>query len=298
MSGRTYGRSARGRRGRLHGVHGRGAVIPVGTGLRYLTRICLLLMAVTLGAGHVAAQVLTPRGIGLGDAGVASEEFWGGGANPAGRLPTGRRIGVQVYGTTPLDPAQLTRLGVDLGLRGERTGATVGLQHFAPPGLTTTALRLGVARQLSPALEVGLRVGAAFGNYAEYGEELVALAEGGIRYRVTGSLQAGADYYYAQRELYPLTQRRLRIGVDYASSERLHIALAVSQSPTLPLSVHVGLDYRPAERLALALGYVSLGQSIHLAARVRLAGGLVLATGVGVYSQLPVHAHYGVAWGR
>ncbi len=248
---------------------------------------------------RTGAQVLSPQAEGQGDAGVASLRIWGASANPAVSLPEGKRFGAQAFGATPFDLTGLSRLGLDVGLQNKAgtMGFTLGAQHTAPPGFTLSAIRVGASRRLSESLQIGLRVGGAFADYSEvYGQEIVAIAEGGIRYRVRPNFHAAAEYSYAQREIYPITQRRLRVGVEYASSRRLSILLAASQTPLLPLGVHVGLDYRPAERLNLALGYQSLGQRLSLSGRYVLAGGVEISTGIGVYGQLPMHGYYGVGW--
>ena len=253
-----------------------------------------LLLSVT----PLRAQTLTPLAAGLGDASVAGQQVWGASTNPAMGLQDQQRFGVQVFATTPLDLAGLSRYGLDLALqpKGGVTCFQINAQYTNPPGITLSTLRFAASRALSPDFRLGLRIGAGQGNYAEYGNELIAIAEGGIRYQVNASLAAAADYSYGQRDLFPLIQRRLRVGIDYTSSKRLHILLAASQAPELPIALHIGLDYRPSEALSLALGYQSAGQTFAFAGRYQLASGLTLATGVTVFSRLPLHTHFGAGW--
>ena len=260
-----------------------------------------------LTAAGLPAQVATPLGASLAEATVAHAAIWGAGANPAAGPPLGRsappthRLAVQAYGLSLASPATLTRAGVDLAWAPAAAGGTgfqLGVQYFDPPGFGVTALRLGVRRRLGERVFGGLRVGGLIGDYEAYGREASPVAEGGLLYEVTPTLRAGAHYSYVSRELLPLAQRRLRIGVDYASSRQVRLLVAASQAVGEPLNGQFGVLYRPAERVRLALGYQTLGQRLSFGSEVAAGGGIRLGLAVVVFSRLPMGLAYGVSAGE
>ena len=275
----------------------------IDSGAAGLALALALATAITVGTTS-SAQVPTPVAAGLGEATVARGDVWGAAANPAaglGRAPqqTNGRVGYQVYGLSLAGPAPLTRVGLDLGLRDRRaaTRYELGVQYFDPPGFGVTALRLGGQRRLASRLYVGLRVGALVGDYEVYGREVLPVAEGGLLYGVTPTLSAGAHYSYVSRDFSPLAQRRLRIGIDYASSRQVHLLLSASQAVGEGLNGQLGIDYRPGERLRLTAGYQTLGQRISFATAYALRDGLRVSLAAVVFARLPVGVGYGVAGG-
>ena len=250
-----------------------------------------------LSAGVLAkAQVPTPEAAGLGEAVVAHARTWGTIGNPAAHPNDRRRLNLQAYGTTVTGPAALTRIGVDVALKrnGATTGFQLGIQQFNPPGYGVTAVRVGASRRLGKELYAGMRFGALLGNYEEYGRELLPIAEGGIAYQITPTLRAGAHYTYVSRALLPMAQNALRLGVDYASSAKVNILVAVAQAVSEPVNGQIGLSYAPAERLRMQAGYQSLGQRISFGSGFTLANALTLQLSVVVYGQLPAHVVYGL----
>lgn len=243
------------------------------------------------------AQVPTPESAGLGEAVVAHQRIWGASGNPAAKPLGESRLSVQVYGTSLTGPAALSRFGLDLGLqsRGEGTRFQLGIQHFTPPGYSVSAFRLGVSRSLSEGLEAGLRIGVLTGNYAEYGRELLPIAEGGIAYRITATLRAGAHYSYTSRSFVPMAQRRLQVGIDYESSPKVTILVAASQAVSEPVNGQLGIRYAPAERLQLMVGYQTLGQRISFGSTFAVSDSLSLKLAAVIYAQLPVAAAYGLS---
>ena len=249
-----------------------------------------------------AAQSAPPRALGSGEATVAQLDVWGAGANPAAG-PTvgedgGRRLAGQAYGLSLASPAPLTRLGADLSYArsSSRNRFGLGVQHFTPPGYAISAFRVGARRQLGPALYVGLRIGVLYGNYEEYGAELLPLAEGGLQYGLTRSLTVGAHYSYVRRDFVALAQNRLRVGLAYHSSPQVQWLAAASQAVGEPLNAQVGIAYAPAKRLRLSAGYQSVGQRISFGTAYEVGTGLELGLAVVVYSRLPAGVSWGVEW--
>lgn len=248
------------------------------------------------------AQVPTPEAAGVGEAVAAYQHVWGTSGNPAAQPPGENRVGAQAYGYALTGPAPLTRFGLDLSYksRGGETGFQLGVQHFTPPGYSVSAVRFGVNRSLAENLVIGLRMGVLTGNYGEYGSELLPIAEGGVSYRVTGTLRAGAHYAYVQRGFVPMAQRRLQIGVEYESSNKVSILLATTQAVSEPINGQIGLVYRPADRLQLTAGYQTLGQRVSFGSTFEIGNGLSLKVAAVIYSELPVGAAFGVSrgWGE
>ncbi len=259
-------------------------------------RPCLLALA--LGVLVLAqAQVPTPEAAGLGEAVVAHVEVWGASGNPAAKPTVDRRFAAQAYGTSLAGPAPLSRFGLDLALRSGSGGTSfqLGVQHFTPPGYTVTAFRFGASRLLAENFEVGLRVGGLTGNYEEYGNEVLPIAEGGLAYTISPSLRAGAHYSYVGRSFIPMAQRRLQVGIDYESSTKVTILVAASQAVSEPINGQVGIRYRPADRLELTAGFQTVGQRVSFGSSFDIANSLSLKLSAVIYSQLPVAAVYGIS---
>ncbi len=245
------------------------------------------------------AQIPTPEAAGLGQATVAHDRVWGAVGNPAVQPYGESRFAAQAYGTTFTGPVPLPQFGLDLGYETREGGTSfqVGVQHFAPPGYAVTAIRFGANRPLADNFEVGLRVGVLAGNYAEYGSELLPIAEGGIAYRINPTLRAGAHYTYVERSFVPMAQRRLQVGIDYESSKKVSILVAASQAVSEPLNGQVGISYAPAERLRLLVGFQTVGQRISFGSTFAIADSLSLKLAAVIYSQLPVAAVFGMGRG-
>ena len=260
----------------------------------------MLLSALSLARG----QVPTPAGSGLGEAVVASASVWGAAANPAAGVPRPEEraawFGVQAYGVSLASPADLTRIGLDVSWRpsGGGTRFEAGAQYFDPPGFGVSAFRVGAQRALSEGLSAGLRLGLLYADYRAYGSAALAMAEGGLQYGVTNALVVAAHYSYVGRDLSPLTQSRLRIGVEYLSSRRVRLLAAVSQAVGEPLNGQLGIDYQPDERLRLRAGYQTLGERISFASSYALGSGMELSLAAVVFSRLPLGVGYGVTYER
>ena len=258
--------------------------------------LAILLATCAMGV-YAPAQLAPPTALGLGEATVAAPHVWGAGANPAAGPDGGREraFAMQAYGLSLVGPAPLTRLGIDLSYAPGTSPNRfeIGAQHFAPPGYAVSALRFGARRRLARALYVGIRVGGLYGDYGEYGTELLPIAEGGLQYAPTRSLAVGAHYSYVQRDVSALAQNRLRVGIAYRSSPQVRWLAAVAQAVGEPLNGQVGIDYAPAERLCLSAGYQTVGQRLSFGTAYELGGGLRLGLAVVVYPRLPT----GVGWG-
>ena len=242
------------------------------------------------------AQVEAPRTLAAAGATVAEASVWGAAENPAADALSRGRFAAQAYGFNHLEVAELSRLGLDLAARLGTQEINLSLQAFTPPGYTVGAGHVGVNRRLGESLRGGIRLGAVRQDLDEYGVATALVAQAGLQYAVSARLRAAAHYTYVDRPLLPLAEHRLRVGVDYASSARVHLLLAVWQPVGARLAGGVSVRYDPAERLRLRAGVRAGGTAFVLGVEGELAGGLrVGLTGV-VYQSLPAAAGYGVAW--
>ena len=241
-------------------------------------------------------QVESPQTTAAARATVADASVWGAAENPAAR-PTGR-YAVGAYGYQPPELPDLGRVGLDLGWARGAGHLTLGIQAYAPPGYSAYGLHLGAGRVLTPDLEAGIRLGLTRRDLGEYGRRSDAVAQLGIQYRAGDRLVGGAHYIYAARPLPPLSEHRLRIGIDYASSPRVHLLAAVWQAVDVGLAGGVSLRYDAAERLRLRAGVQSGGAAFTLGVEGELDAGLRVAVSTALYQHLPAGAVAGVAWAR
>ena len=252
--------------------------------------------AALLPCARGGAQVESPQTVAAARATVADAEAWGAAENPAAR-PVGR-FAVSAYGHHALELPDLGRVGLDLGWARGASHFALGVQAFTPPGYSAFAVHLGAGRMLTPGLEAGLRLGLVRRDVGEYGREVQPTAQVGIQYRAGRRLVAGAHYSYASAPVLPLSEHRLRVGIDYTSSRRVHILLAIWQAVDAGLTGGVSLRYDAAERLRFRVGAQGGGTAFTLGVEGELAGGLRLAISTAIYQQLPPGASAGVMWVR
>ncbi len=238
-----------------------------------------------------------PSSFALGEATVAAPNTWGSSANPAA-APASGGFAVQAYGASRYGLAELTSAGLEVGRSTGRSAYGLGVQHFAPPGYSLTSLQACARRQLTADLSLGLRLGILSANYNEYGRERLPHAHLGVQYRINPKLNGGAHYTYASRVALPLLEHELAVGVDYASSERVHLLASVQQPVGNGLGVSVGVRYRAADRLCLNAGLRTAGAAFSLGAEIELARGVRLSLAFSADQRLPLGAAYGVAYAR
>ena len=262
-----------------------------------MKRFALLYAAVTVSLATVTAQLNTPRASALGQAAVAARDVWGAGQNPAA-VPgsEARPFAVQAYGRTLTTVDALTQVGIDARYRLNNASVGVGVQHFSPPGYAQTALHASVQRVLAKDLTAGLRLGVVLGDYDEYGSETLPVVQLGVQYRVSGKLRAGAHYTYAERPILPLAEHRLRIGIDYASSERVHLLLAAIQPVDNRLAAGFGVVFRASDRFRLNAGVQTGGTAFTFGLEAALRNGLGLALTAVAYQELPLSVDYGISY--
>ena len=242
-----------------------------------------------------SAQMATPSALAAGEATIASADFWGAGQNPANARED-KGFAVQAYGFTHLHPAELSRFGLDLGYRLEKSFFTLSTQHFFPPGYSVSSYHLSVARPLAENFDIGLRVGLLNANFEEYGRELLPTAQGGIRYKISPALSAGAYYRYAERQAEPLASHDLSLGIDYRSSERLHVLLMARQAVGERFAGGLGLRFEAHERLNFQLGMRSGGNMLSFGVQTKITEELSLSVAAHVFQELPAGFSYGLEW--
>ena len=253
----------------------------------------LLLLLVFAFAKTCFGQVFNPSSEASGLATVAEENTWGTAENPANRsLENG--FAAKVYGFTPFEVVEVSRFGLDVGYKVKAGFLQLGLQHFGAPGYSISAIHFGAGRRLSEGFHVGIRVGATLANYEEFGSELTPVAQVGIQYKVTNSLSAGAHYTYTSIAQLPLSEHRLRVGVAYQSSPKVHLLLSAWQSVDQRLAGGLGIRYAAADKVTFRAGMRTGGVAFSLGADVKLANNLRLAITAVAYQQIPLGAGYGI----
>ncbi len=256
-------------------------------------RLLWLVVLLSAFAKTTPAQVHAPLAEALGLATVASENIWGAAENPA-TLPAQTGFTALGYGLTPAQVAELSRYGLDLGYRNKAGFFNLSVQQISPPGYASTSLHAGVGRQLAKDFYAGIRLGVALANYEEYGSDLNPVAQLGIRYKVTKALFAGAHYTYIETKFVPLAEHNLRVGVDYASSERVHLLLSVRQTIGESLAGGFGVSWQAAPRLAFRAGVRTGGTAFSLGVDATVLGKLRLAVTAVAYQDIPVAGSYGI----
>lgn len=253
-------------------------------------------LAATLVSARGAAQIATPMAAALGQAAVASDGYWGLAENPATAPSSTPGFAVQAYGRSHGNLPELATFALDLGYALRGGYITLGAQHFDPPGYSATAVLVGAGRQLADGLTAGVRIGVVSADYEAFGTELLPVAEGGIRYRVTGALSAGAHYRYVERPTLPLAEHRLRVGVRYRSSPKVSVLVAGWQPVGATLAGGLGVVYQPADRVVIRAGIQSEGLAIGFGVDVEALAGVRLALTAQAYQQLPGAYTYGAFW--
>ena len=262
-----------------------------------MRRRALALVAVAAFAKTSPAQVASPPTVMAAGATVAEADSWGAAENPAAAPGSAAGLAARAYGYDPLDLGGLARFGLDVALATEATSLQFAAQAFAPPGYRAYALHAAVGRQLGEGLRAGLRLGGVVRDLDEYGTETLPVVQAGLRYAVVDDLAAAAHYTYVERALLPLAEHRLRLGVDYASSTRVHLLAAVWQPAGRPLAGGVGVRFAAAERLRLSAGVQSGGTAFTLGVEGEIAAGTRVALALALYQELPAGVGYGVDWG-
>ncbi|MFK8057729.1 MAG: hypothetical protein AB8F78_16500 [Saprospiraceae bacterium] len=242
------------------------------------------------------AQVANPISLALGDATVAYTDVWGAAENPAVTSMTEKKFSAQAYGYSQLQLPDLNRLGVDLAYKAKSGHIQLGLQYFSPPGYTITGIHLGAGRQFSENLNAGIRVGILSGDYDEYGSEILPVAQVGLQYDVTTRLRAGAHYTYVDRAALPLAEHRLRVGVNYQSSDRVRVLVSAWQPLDNSLAGGLGLHYQAADRLAFNAGIRTGAAAFTFGVDAELVNGVRVVLGLAAYQELPLGVGYGVIW--
>ncbi len=242
------------------------------------------------------AQVANPISLSLGDATVAYQDVWGAAENPAVASSAERKFSAQAYGYNQLQLPDLNRLGLDLGFKAKTGHISLGVQYFSPPGYTITGVHVGAGRQFTDNLQAGIRVGILSGDYDEYGSEILPVAQAGLQFDVTSRLRAGAHYTYVDRAALPLAEHRLRIGVNYQSSDRVRILLSAWQPVDNSLAGGVGLHYQAADRLAFNAGIRTGAAAFTFGVDAELVNGVRIVLGLAAYQELPLGVGYGVVW--
>ena len=266
----------------------------------FFLRLLLLSAPLHVGLGTFVktsvAQVSNPISLSLGDATVAYEGVWGAAENPAVSSSTDRKFSAQAYGFSQFQLSELNRLALDVGYKAKTGHIQLGLQYFSPPGYTITGLHLGAGRQFSDKLKAGIRVGLLVGDYNEFGNEIQPVAQAGLQFDVTSRLRAGAHYTYVDRETLPLAEHRLRIGINYKSSDRVRILLSATQPVGHSLAGGLGLHYQAADRIAFNAGIRTGANAFTFGLDAELVNGVRVVLGLAAYQELPLGVGYGVVW--
>lgn len=254
----------------------------------------LLALSLAAAAKPLPAQVEAPQTVAAARATVADPTAWGTAENPA--LAPGAPLAVRAYGHHQLELAGLERFGLDVGFSRGAMGFTAGLQAFAPPGYSAYGLHLGASRVLGERLRGGVRLGLVRRDLDEYGRQTLPMGQVGIRYEVTPRLAAGAHYAYVEPAVAPLGEHRLRVGIDYASSTRVHLLLAAWQVAGARVGGGASVRFDAADRLRLRAGVQGGGAAFTLGVDGELRGGLRVGVALAVYQTLPPGTSAGVRW--
>ncbi len=263
-------------------------------------RLLLLSAPLHVGLGTFVktsfAQVANPIGLSLGNATVAYQGVWGASENPAIASSTDRKFSAQAYGFSQFQLSELNRLALDLGYKAKLGHVQLGLQYFSPPGYTITGVHFGAGRQFSDKLQAGIRVGLLVGDFNEFGNDIQPVAQAGLQFEVSARLRAGAHYTYVDRETLPLAEHRLRVGINYESSDRVRILLSAIQPVGHSLAGGLGLHYQAADRLAFNAGVRTGANAFTFGLDAELVNGVRIILGLAAYQELPLGVGYGVVW--
>jgi hypothetical protein len=126
-----------------------------------------------------------------------------------------------------------------------------------------TCVKLGYGLKLSEKLAAGIGIGYGLVRIpGAYGSRGVLIAEAGLQYKVNKRFTLGAHFYNASRsQIAEYNSERvpqsLRLGGDYAFSEKVRVSVEAAKDFDHPLQVRGGVEYRPHEMFYLRSGVSS-----------------------------------------